>query len=282
MNVLVTGGSGLVGRFVVDRLALKHRVAVLDLKPPHRDDVRFHRVDLLNIDALADAVGGYEAVVHLAGIPHPLNHPADVVFTVNTSGTFNLLEVCAAASVPRFIYMSSESTLGFAFSRRRMWPLYLPIDELHPTRPQDPYGLSKLASELLCAGYSRGTGMETLCLRAPWIWVPEPTEIELYRQLVREWQRWWKNLWAFVHVVDVAEAIAALLEYRQATPHDIFFIAADENWTGKHSRDLAAEFYPETQDIRDGFSGPASFISTRKARESFGFVPKHGVGDILT
>jgi nucleoside-diphosphate-sugar epimerase len=162
-----------------------------------------------------------------------------------------------------------------------MVPDYLPIDERHPLRPQDPYGLSKLSCELLCQGYTRKTGMQTICLRPPWIWVPEPEEVELYRQLVRDSTQWSKNLWAYIHVMDVARAIRLCVESNSLPLHDVFFICADHNWTGIESRVLVKQFYPETTLLSEGFRGMASLINNEKARKSFGFQPKFSLKDIL-
>lgn len=275
MKILVTGGSGLVGRYVVDELVKSHSVENLDLIAPHRSDLPFHNIDLLDFEAVLSAVKGFDIVVHLAGIPHPLNEPAEKVFRTNTMGTFNVLEACAVNGIQRLIFMSSESTLGFAFSAARMWPEYIPITESHPTRPQDPYGLSKVACELLCQGYSRKTGMQTHCLRPPWIWVPEPKEIELYKQLVKEYPRWYKNLWAYIHVFDVAQAVRLCVESKELPRHDAYFVCADDNWTGIESRKLLAEFYPETTQVAPDFSGTQSFISNLKAKTALGFKPAH-------
>lgn len=286
MKVLVTGGSGLVGRFVVDELSKHHEVEILDLAPTHRSDLRFHKLDVLNSDILITAFANesprFDAVVHLAGIPHPLNHPPEVVFRTNALGTFHMLEACARAGIRRFVFMSSESTLGFAFSTTRLWPAYVPIDEKHPTRPQDAYGQSKVTGELLCAGYSAKTGMQTVCLRAPWIWCPLESEIALYRTLVSEYENWYKNLWAWIHVSDVAGAIAAALNAPLPTAHEVMFICAAENWTGKESRELLARFYPETTKFSGGLSGPSSLISSHKAQDVLGWTPKHRVSDILS
>jgi UDP-glucose 4-epimerase len=281
MKVLVTGGSGLVGRYVVDELCGSHSVTVADLKPAHRNDVNYLPLDVLDPSAVQNHVRGFDAVVHLAGIPHPLNNPAEEVFRVNTLGTFNMLEACSINGISRCVFMSSESTLGFAFSKTRLAPLYLPLDEEHVLRPEDPYGLSKVTAELLCDAYSRRSGIQTICLRAPWIWVPEDKERIFYRQLVDEYPKWYKNLWAYIHVADVAGAIALSLTASFKTRHEIFFIAAENNWTGRESRSLATEFYPETRDFRDGFSGAASFISSRKARSVLKFFPRYSTTHIF-
>ena len=281
MHILITGGSGLVGRYLVDELAKDNTVDILDVKTPHRPELKHIRADVLDLPALKKTVSAYDAVVHLAGIPHPLNNPADEVFRVNSIGTFNMLEACAVNGIKKFVLMSSESTLGFAFSLTRMVPLYLPIDEHHPLRPQDPYGLSKVACELLCEGYSRRYGMNTVCLRAPWIWVPEEKEQNFYRQLILEYPIWHKNLWAFIHVIDVAHAVTKALKVQINNVHESFFITADHNWTGRNSRELAAQFYPEVNDYRRAFEGAASFITSDKAKTILHFSPRMSVQDIL-
>ena len=115
MKILVTGGSGLVGKYVVDELLQhKHTVGVLDVVPP-RAGIWFHDINILNLENMVKALKGYDVVVHMAGISHPLNHPADKVFTANVSGTFNVLEAAARSNVKKVVFTSSESTLGFAF-----------------------------------------------------------------------------------------------------------------------------------------------------------------------
>jgi UDP-glucose 4-epimerase len=281
MKLLVTGGSGLVGRYIVDELCRSNDVEVLDLKPPHRKDVPHLPVDVLDLSALQRVVHGYDAVIHLAGIPHPLNDPPEKVFRVNTLGTFNILEACAGGGIPKLVFMSSESTLGFAFSTTRLTPLYLPVDENHVLRPQDPYGLSKVACELLCRGYSERSGINTVSLRAPWIWVPEQKERSMYRHLIDEYPKWYKNLWAFIHVNDVAQAVALAIVTDLKPKHDVFFISADNNWTGKDSRELAGKFFSETHEFRSDFSGTSSFISSNKAKAVLKFNPHHTALDVF-
>jgi nucleoside-diphosphate-sugar epimerase len=226
-------------------------------------------------------VRDFDAVVHLAGIPHPLNDPPGVVFRTNALGTFNLLEACAENGVRKLIFMSSESVLGLAFSSTRMWPLSLPIDEKHPLRPQDPYGLSKLTCELLCSGFTRRTGMQTICLRPPWIWVPEQKEILFYRQLRAEYRQWSKNLWAYIHVLDVAAAVRDCIGCQTLPAHDFYFVCASDNWTGIETRNLVAEFFPETGSLPQEVSGCVSLISSAKAAGAFGFKPRYTWRDIL-
>ena len=281
MKILVTGGSGLVGRYVVDELAKTHTVEILDVKNPHRDDLKFHSVDLLDDRSARSSVKGFDAVVHLAGIPHPLTAPPEKVFRTNAVGTFNILEACVAQGVRRFVFLSSESTLGLAFSSSDFSPEYVPIDEEHPLRPEDPYGLSKLVGELLCRGFSQRSGMQTICLRPPWIWVPEPTEIEIYKHLISDYPKWRKNLWAYIHVADVAIAVRQVIESRNLPLHDCYFTTARETWTMVESRKLLEQYFPETKRIGAGLSGTASLISSEKAHDAFGFSPRFSWKDII-
>lgn len=282
MNILVTGGSGAVGKYIVDELlAHHHAVGVLDLVPPKRNDVRFHQCDVLLLDDVIDAVNGYDAVVHAAGIPHPLNDPAEKVFTVNVLGTFNVLEASARTGITKVVLTSSESTLGFAFMVNRMAPEYAPIDELHPLRPQDPYGLSKVNAEQICRTYSLRYGIRTVCLREPWIWLPEEPMIPFYRSLVREYEQWHKNLWAYVHVADVARAHRLALEKDLDSHHESFFITAKENWTGKNSKVLMKKFYPETERFAESLTGAQSIISHQKAKQMLGYEPQYSLNELF-
>ena len=282
MRILVTGGSGLVGRYVVEELKLTHHVEILDLKKPDRSLLPYHAVDLLDEEATRKHVQGFDVVVHLAGIPHALNDAPEKVFRTNTQSTYNLLEACAADGVRRVVFISSESVLGFAFSTTRMWPEYLPLDERHALRPQDPYGLSKVTCEQICSGFSRRTGMQTICLRPPWVWTPEPQEAALYRQLRAEYPKWYKNLWAYIHVFDVAKAVRQCVESPDLPVHDSFFICAPDTWVDVESRELVARYFPETVQISESFGGTASLISSEKAKNAFGFSAHYSWRDIIS
>jgi nucleoside-diphosphate-sugar epimerase len=282
MNILVTGGSGSVGKYVVEELiAHHHTVGVLDIAET-QSPARFHRVDVLDLHAVTEAMRGYDAVIHMAGIPHPLNNTAEEVFHLNVNGTFNVLEAAAQLGIGKVILTSSESTLGFAFMHNRMVPEYFPIDERHPLRPQDPYGLSKVVAEQMCRTYSARYGMRTVCLREPWIWVPEPAAIDFYKELVKNYEQWHKNLWTYVHVYDVAAAHRLAVEIDLPELHEAMFITGSANWTEKNAVDLIHEFYPEVTAIAPSMSQPGPLISHDKASHLLGYAPRYTWHDIFT
>jgi len=281
MKILVTGGSGLVGKYVVDVLGQSHRVSILDIREP-ASPKPFYWVDIMNLPALTHALShGFDGIVHMAGIPNPLNDPPERVFTVNTVGTFNVLEAAARCNIKKLVFISSESVLGFAFATQLVSPEYFPIDEKHPVRPQDPYGLSKLLAEEICRSYSLRYGIQTVCLRPPWIWVPEKKEIEMYRMLVQEYPKWSKNLWAYVHVLDLASAVLLALEAKDLKSHEVFFITAEDNWTGTESRTLLKSYYSTVTKIAESFGECDSLISSAEATEKLGYVPKHSWRELV-
>lgn len=281
MNILVTGGSGLVGKYIVEELLTAgHSVGIADIVPPAEQRAVFHHTDILDLEAMTAVVKGYDTVVHTAGIPHPLNDPAERVFHVNVNGTFNVLEAAARNGIRKVVFTSSESTLGFAFMTNPMEPLYAPIDERHPLRPQDPYGLSKVIAEQICRTYSARYGIRTVCLREPWIWVPEPGPVEFYRTLVKEYEQWYKNMWTYVHVRDVAIAHRLAVETDLKSLHEVFFITAAVNWTGKDSRELLLRFYPGMSTFLPDFNGNAAIISHAKATRLLGYRPAFSHADL--
>ena len=281
MKILVTGGSGSVGKYFVDELlAHNHNVGVLDVVPP-KQKVPFYKVDVLLLSDVEHALRGYDAVIHAAGIPHPLEDSSERVFHLNVNGTFNVLEAAARNGIKKVVFTSSESTLGFAFMTNRIAPEYIPIDELHPTRPQDPYGLSKVIGEQICRTYSAKFGIRTICLREPWIWVPEEPMVPFYKTLVTEYDNWYKNLWAYAHVFDVAQAHRLAIEKNLESLHEVFFITAKNNWTEIDSRALLSKHFPESINISEKFSGAQSILSHEKAMRLLGYTPKYSSIDLF-
>jgi UDP-glucose 4-epimerase len=157
-NILVTGGAGFIGANIV-RLLLDegHRVRVLDNFSAgcrrYLDGLELEIMegDILDTDAVAEAIDGMNGVVHLAaqtGVPSSLEDPYHDCET-NVIGTLNMLEASQHAGVERFVFASSNAPLG------RQEP---PVTEDKAPLPIAPYGASKLAGEGYCLAWATTRG----------------------------------------------------------------------------------------------------------------------------
>ena len=166
MQIAVTGGLGRLGRYVVGGLA-QHSVRVLDIGADADC-----RVDLRDLDALRAGLRGVEVVVHLGAIDRSVATDDAATMQVNAMGTWNLFEASRRCGVRHVVHCSSSSVLGLDHTNRHMPPCYLPIDEAHPTRPSDAYGLSKLCGERIAEAYAR-RGMEVIVVRPCFVAFPD-------------------------------------------------------------------------------------------------------------
>ncbi|MGE0725923.1 MAG: NAD-dependent epimerase/dehydratase family protein, partial [Alphaproteobacteria bacterium] len=151
-RIVVTGGSGRLGGYILDRLA-DRTVTVADIRPPNRD-IDYRKADIEDHAAMARTFAGAEAVIHLAAIPNPRTAPAEVTFRVNVQGTWSVLQAAEDAGVKRVVVASSDAILGLSYNPPDWKPQYLPIDEDHPIRPTEFYSLSKEATESICRSYA--------------------------------------------------------------------------------------------------------------------------------
>ncbi len=170
-TVLVTGGLGFIGRYLVtELLSLGKNVKVLDVAPGarafHSSGAHLEQVDLRRSTSLAEAVEGAELVFHLAGNASGTTSIIDPRFDFETNalGSFNLAEALLLAGVRRVVYLSTASVYGR--------PRSVPMSEEHPTRPFLPYGASKLAGELLFLTLQRTLDLPVVVGRAFTVYGP--------------------------------------------------------------------------------------------------------------
>ncbi len=279
MKVLVTGGSGRLGKYILRELEGRYELTNFDIVEPNDSEHEFVKGDITKLEDLEKVMPGHEAVIHLAAIPHPLVDPPEKVMFINTMGTFNALEAAAKNGVKKFIAATSDSALGFVFQEHHFLPEYIPIDEEHPLKPQDPYGLSKLINEETCKMYTRRYGMTTICLRPCFVWFPE--EAKNYTKIVNHPDRGVKNLWVYIPVYDIARAFRLALEV-EGLKHEVLFICVDSTSSPDYDTlDLLNKYYPGIKDIDPSFKGNRSVISSAKAERLLGFKAQHDWTDVV-
>jgi UDP-glucose 4-epimerase len=163
MKVLVTGGSGFLGRHLVRRLISRgSTVRILDVSDAGwpEPSVEFMAGSVADESILNAAVSGCEAVIHLASsvIPKTSNDDPLLDSRSNLIGTLKLLDVCVGAGARRFVFASSGGTVYGE-------PSASVVSESHPTDPICSYGIVKLAVEKYLALYQRLHGLQSVSLR---------------------------------------------------------------------------------------------------------------------
>jgi nucleoside-diphosphate-sugar epimerase len=174
MNILVTGGLGMVGRPLVQRLLRRgHTLKVIDRIPEAEADraalseASYAYCDINNYPALREQMRGMQAIVHLAAFPHPAAAPGNEIFRINCAGSFNVYEAAAQEGIRRVVSASSINALGFNYGIKSFPIRYLPVDEEHPSFTTDPYSFSKQVLEEIGAYYWRREGISGVQLRLP-------------------------------------------------------------------------------------------------------------------
>src|SRR4051794_12023329 len=131
MQILLTGGSGTIGAYVLrELLAGGHTVTCYSrTTPPLVEGAGFIAGDIMDLESLTRACRGCEAIVHLAAVPGPRRATPERLMTINVVGTVHVLEAALRHGIPKVVFASSGAAAGFTFQTRPIVPRYFPIDE---------------------------------------------------------------------------------------------------------------------------------------------------------
>jgi UDP-glucose 4-epimerase len=167
-RILVTGGSGFIGRQVVADLAEAGAyVRVVDLRPHPDPQVEIVRGDIAEPDILDAAFeGGIDGVVHLAAVTSVLRsvEQPELTYRTNVEGTHRLLEAARAAGVRSLAFASTNAVTGLTDAPA--------ITEGLPLGPLTPYGATKAAGEMLMSAYTASYGVRCAILRLTNVYGP--------------------------------------------------------------------------------------------------------------
>ncbi|HLN86971.1 MAG TPA: NAD(P)-dependent oxidoreductase [Candidatus Limnocylindrales bacterium] len=294
MKIVITGGAGRLGPFIVrDILQRGHEVLCLDTTEPAEKNCPSLAVDLRETDKLIKALEGADAVIHLARrrFPYTSNgfdlesglwkYP-DVAqdaerFGHNVTLTYNFLAASVAAGVRKLICGSSLAVYGLYYPCRPLAPEYLPVDEDHPLKPQDPYGLTKLVGENLCAAFAASRGIQIASMRFSGIASADqyPT---LRKRQKEPLIRGTGALWSFVDVRDAA-VVCRLAVERDFSGHQAFNICAGRTIMKEDTSELVSRYLPGVKFIKSGLVKNWCAYDSSKAESMLGFRAVHLLED---
>ena len=295
-RTLVTGGAGFIGTHLCHALVgAGHDVVVLDdlstgNKPGLPETVRFHQGDIRDPHAVAQAIVGCTAVVHLAAIASVMKYLDDWqgASSVNLGGTINVMQAAATAGLP-VIYASSAAVYGAATD--------LPLREETTLVPISGYGADKLACELQARAMADVHGLASVGLRFFNVYGPGQLRGSAYSGVITAFlDRWLRNAPLqifgdgtqsrdFIYVGDIVRAIVAALELATRARCEVVNVCSGAPTT---INDLVAMLSRATGHRFDLRHAPArageilhSLGDDTKARDLLGFQPETTMHDGL-
>jgi nucleoside-diphosphate-sugar epimerase len=220
MRILVTGGAGFLGRYVVDRLRREGLEPISVDIIPNEPETRF--LDVTDFPAVRDTFANLrpEVVIHLAAegattgkgrglesIANPLR-----CFVTNFTGTLNVLEACRLSGIDKVIHMSSFIVYGRTTQA---------ITEDTPLAPNNPYGSSKACAEFAARCYATNYGIRVLIFRSALLCGEGQKELNVLREFVLSAKRGeplaivgeGEHVREWLHPIDVADAFVKALAY---------------------------------------------------------------------
>jgi UDP-glucose 4-epimerase len=244
MNILLTGGAGLIGMAARDTLAAAgHVVTAIDITDFGRGDTGLRILDLADRVPLEALIAEKDigAIVHCGAISGPMMAKGDPlkIVAVNIDATALLLDLARVHSMKRFVFCSSISVYGDA------GPITINEEtQLHPT---SVYGASKVACEQLVGGFAIEYGLDGVSLRIGRVYGPYRRANCILNDIIRNAESSRPTtipcdpgfVYHYIHVDDVAEAIAAVLA-APAFPRRSYNVGSGEALTMREIADIAA------------------------------------------
>ncbi len=286
-RILVTGGAGRIGRYLLPEFVKRYQVKVFDMQKPEREDVEFFRGDITKLEDLLKASEDVDGIVHLAAIPIYTGEDARMM-KVNVDGTFNVVEAAKQNHVANMVFTSSICAWGVIFWSSPFTPEYFPVDEQISHLPEDMYGLGKLIGEHLCYAYHKRYGIKAICLRLATVvfpfrevWIDARKDIDNPEHKLKGKSLTLRDfIWQYVDPRDLPQAYMLALKAleEEKVDYDVYNIGAADVFSTVESIELIRRYYPDVKRIKN----ENSFITDRhralfdigKAQKELGYQPR--------
>lgn len=287
MRLLFTGGSGKAGKYCIDYLRDQgHTILNVDLIDLGHNSVQTRLADITDSGQIFDVMSSYanyheldleqgvpkfDAVIHFAAIPRLMMTSDNECYRVNTLGTYNVLDAAIKFGIKKIIFASSETTYGVCFADGEVKPDYLPIDENHPTIPQDSYAMSKVVNEATAKSFQRRSGIDIYGLRINNVIEPHEYK-EKFPVYMENPDLRRRNIFSYIDARDLGQMVQKCLD-TDGLGYEVFNVSNDDHSVGLSSEKLIETYY---QDIEIKTPRvPESFYSNEKAKKLLGFQPCH-------
>ena len=287
MRLLFTGGSGKAGKYCIDYLRDQgHTILNVDLIDLGHNSVQTRLADITDSGQIFDVMSSYanyheldleqgvpkfDAVIHFAAIPRLMMTSDNECYRVNTLGTYNVLDATIKFGIKKVIFASSETTYGVCFADGEVKPDYLPIDENHPTIPQDSYAMSKVVNEATAKSFQRRSGIDIYGLRINNVIEPHEYK-EKFPAYMENPDLRRRNIFSYIDARDLGQMVQKCLD-TDGLGYEVFNVSNDDHSVGLSSEKLIETYY---QDIEIKTPRvPESFYSNEKAKKLLGFQPCH-------
>lgn len=238
MKVVVFGGSGFLGSHVVDELLSRgYEVRACDIKKSqYIDEKIFYRCDILDIEAIKQAIDGFDAVYNFAGLADiniAIQAPLETI-KLNVLGNTNILEAMRSKGIKRFFYASS----AYIFSNKGSF-----------------YGISKQASEKIIEEYANIFNIEYIIIRYGSVYGTRADKQNRIYKLLKEALKQKKitflgngeEIREYIHVKDAAKLSVDLLQSDYKNEH--FILTGVEKYTYKELLELIKEMFNDEIEI---------------------------------
>ncbi len=271
-KILITGATGKVGsRFAARILAKGYEVRILVRDAAKATSLTERGAtaivgDLSNTDALAEAVKGMDAVIHIAAFFRSFTDNEGIIKT-NHTGTVALAHAAMAAGVKRFVFTSTGNVYGSDYGR--------PAKEDDAVDINDPraYSSSKIAAENELIALHKTKGFDVRVLRLGFVYGDKDPHIEEIIPVLKNWKRHSGYRMHMVHHLDVAQGLMLLL-HTEGLNGEIFNVADDAPISLFELADSfgkAADTFPAQEEpLAKPFEG---IMNISKLRSKTGFRP---------